>query len=135
MSANNPATAQSCSCTAKPRNRLLKWSVGGGLLASLGLCAACCLLPMLLIGLGAGGSWISSLDSLAPYKWLFIAATAGLLGYGFYAAYWTPKRRCAAGASCPSCGTPRSLRVLLWAATILAIAGLAFEQLEPLLGS
>jgi mercuric ion transport protein len=114
---------------------MLKWSVGGGLLASLSLCAACCLLPMVLIGLGAGGAWISSLGALAPYKWLFIALTAALLGYGFYAAYWKPKRRCAAGASCPTCGTSTSLRVVLWAATILAIAGIAFERLERLASS
>ena len=135
MSANEPAAAPSCGCSSKPRNRLLKWSVGGGLLASLGLCAACCLLPMVLIGVGAGGAWISSLDSLAPYKWLFIAATAALLGYGFYAAYWKPRRHCAAGASCPSCGTSRSLRIVLWAATIIAIAGVIFEKFESLASS
>ena len=135
MNAKDSAAATSCSRTAKPRNRMLNWSVGGGLLASLGLCAACCLLPMVLIGLGAGGAWISSLESLAPYKWLFIAATAGLLGYGFYAAYRKPKSRCAAGASCPTCGTSQSLRIVLWTATILAVAGLAFEQLEKMAGS
>jgi mercuric ion transport protein len=111
---------------------MLKWSVAGGLLASVGLCAACCLLPMILLGLGAGGVWISSLDSLAPYKWWLIGATIVLLGYGFYAAYWKPKRRCAAGASCPSCGTSKSLRVLLWAASLIAIAGVAFEEVERL---
>jgi hypothetical protein len=42
---------------------------------------------MLLLGVGAGGAWISSLDSLAPYKWWLIDATVVLLGYGFYAAY------------------------------------------------
>jgi mercuric ion transport protein len=130
MNTQESAAAPSCSCTPKQNNRLLKWSVGGGLLASLGLCAACCLLPMVFIGLGAGGAWISSLDALAPYKWLFIGATVGLLGYGFYAAYWKPKRRCVAGASCPTCGTSRTLRIVLWAATVIAIAGVLFEQLE-----
>jgi len=132
MNAKESASVPACGCAGKPRDRMLKWSVGGGLLASLGLCAACCLLPMLLLGLGAGGAWISSLDSLAQYKWLFIAATVALLGYGFYAAYWKPKRHCAAGASCPSCGTSRSLRVVLWAATLIAIAGVAFEEVERL---
>jgi len=132
MSTHEPTAAPSCKCAAKPRNRLLGWSIGGGLLASLGLCAACCLLPMVLIGLGAGGAWISAMDSLARYKWLFVIATAALLGYGFYAAYWKPKRRCAAGASCPTCGSSKTLRVVLWAATIFAFAGLIFEKLESL---
>ena len=99
MSTHEPRAAPPCKCAAKPRNRLLGWSVGSGLLASLGLCAACCLLPMVLVGLGAGGAWIGAMDSLARYKWPFIIATAALLGYGFYAVYWKPKRRCAAGAS------------------------------------
>lgn len=90
---------------------------------------------MVLVGLGAGGAWISSLDSLAPFKWLFVGATAALLGYGFYAVYWKPKRRCAAGASCPTCGTSRSLRIILWAAMIIAITGLIFEKLEKLASS
>lgn len=132
MNAVEPAAAPSCSCSVKPRYQSLKWVVGGGLLASLGLCAACCLLPMVLVGLGASGAWVSTLDSLAPHKWLFIAATAALLGYGFYAAYWKPKRSCKAGASCPSCGSSRSLRIVLWAATIFAIAGAVFAQLEGL---
>ncbi len=104
------------------------------MLASLGVCAACCLLPMLLIVLGVGGAWVGPLDSLAPYKWIFIALTVLFLGYGFYAAYWKPMRNCPAGPSCATCGTTRSVRVVLWIATALAIAGIAFEQIEPMLG-
>jgi mercuric ion transport protein len=134
MSAQNSPVTPSCNCatTSAPRNRFLKWSVGGGVLASLGVCAACCLLPMLLIVLGAGGAWVSALNSLAPYKWIFIAATVLFLGYGFYAAYWKPA--CSAGTSCAACGTTRSVRIFLWVATVLAIAGLVFEQIEPMLG-
>jgi mercuric ion transport protein len=87
------------------------------------------------LAIGVGGAWVSALDSLAAYKWIFIGITALLLAYGFYAAYWKPKKVCSVGADCPTCGTPRSLRVILWIATVLSIAGLAFEQLEPLLSS
>ncbi|HEU4590172.1 MAG TPA: mercuric transporter MerT family protein [Steroidobacteraceae bacterium] len=59
---------------------------------------------MVFIGLGASGAWISSLDALAPYKWLLIAATGAALGYGSYMAYWRPKHRRGAGASCTACG-------------------------------
>ncbi len=136
MSAPNSLANPSggCARTSGPRNRFVKWSVGGGVLASLGVCAACCLLPMLLIAFGVGGAWVSALDSLAPYKWIFIAATVLFLGYGFYAAYWKPIRSCPAGASCATCGTTRSVRVFLWIATALAIAGLVFERIEPMLG-
>lgn len=102
------------------------------MLAALGVCAACCLLPFALLGVGVAGAWVSALDALAPYKWIFIVLTA-LLGYGFYAAYWKPRRSCAAGTNCEVCGTGRSVRVGLWIATILAIGGIVFEYFEPLL--
>jgi mercuric ion transport protein len=127
-------TARSCSCGNQAGNhsRLVTWTTVGGTLAALGVCAACCLLPFVLLSIGVAGAWVSTLDALARYKWLFIVATTVLLGCGFYAAYWQPKRSCAAGASCEVCGSSRSVRVGLWAATILAISGVVFERLEPL---
>jgi mercuric ion transport protein len=47
--------------------------------------AACCLLPSVLLSLGIAGAWVGTLDSLARYEWIFIAAAA-LLGSGFYLA-------------------------------------------------
>lgn len=103
----------------------------GSILAALGLCAACCLLPMVLAGVGLAGAWLGMLDALVPYKWLFVVATTALLGYGFYAAY--RKSACSAGAACAASRSSRKQRIVLWVATILAIAALAFEQVEPLL--
>src|SRR5260221_497127 len=72
-------------------------------------------------------------DALATYKWIFIGLAGALLGYGFYAAYWRPRRTCAAGAACEVCGTGRSVRAGLWIATIVAIGAIVFEQVEPYL--
>jgi mercuric ion transport protein len=103
-------------------------------LAALGICAACCLLPFVLIAVGVAGAWVGALDAFAPYKWYFIVATVALLGYGFYAAYWKPGRSCAAGSACTSCGAGASVKVGLWIGVTLALGGAAFEYLEPLLG-
>jgi mercuric ion transport protein len=111
----------------------VKWTTVGGVLAALGVCAACCLLPFALLSIGVAGAWVSRVDSLAKYKWVFIALTVALLGYGFYAAYWRPRVLCAAGTACQVCGSSRTVRVGLWIATILAISGIIFEQLEPML--
>lgn len=121
-----------CGCS-KPTNasrRVVKWTTAGGLLAALGVCAACCLLPFTLLSVGIAGAWVSTLDALAPYKWIFISLAVGLLGYGFYAGYWKPRRACSAGASCEVCGTSRSVRLVLWIASILTHGGIVFEQLE-----
>jgi mercuric ion transport protein len=122
-----------CSNSGSGSKRIVKWTTAGGLLAALGVCAACCLLPFALLSVGVAGAWVSTLDALAPYKWIFIVLTVALLGYGFYLAYWKPRRTCAAGAACTTCGTSRSVRVGLWAATILALGGIVFEQVEPYL--
>jgi mercuric ion transport protein len=124
-----------CSCGKSPNGtkRAVKLTTAGGLLAAVGVCAACCLLPFTLLSVGVAGAWVSTLDAMAPYKWIFIGLTAALLGYGFYAAYWKPRRTCAAGAACEMCGTSRPVRVGLWIATILAIGGIVFEQVEPYL--
>jgi mercuric ion transport protein len=124
-------TRGQCACTGSKRT--IRWTTAGSLLAALGVCAACCLLPFALLSVGVAGAWVSTLDALTPYKWMFIGLTAALLGYGFYAVYWRPRRTCAAGTACEVCGSGRSVRAGLWIATILAIGGIVFEQIEPYL--
>jgi mercuric ion transport protein len=123
----------SCGST-KPKNNdqdKVKLATAGAVLAALGICAACCLLPAVLIGFGIVGSFVSSLDALAPYKWVLVAITAALLGYGFYSVYWKPKKTCAAGAECTVCKSGRSVRVALWIGTALAVSGVVYGYLEP----
>jgi mercuric ion transport protein len=124
----------SCTCrTPSGSNRAVKWTTAGGMLTALGVCAACCLLPFVLLSLGVAGAWVSTLDALAAYKWIFIPLTTALLGYGFYVAYWKPRRSCTVGTSCKTCGSPRYVRIGLWIATVLAISGIVFERIEPML--
>lgn len=126
---------QQCSCATRVvgTNRVVKWAAAGGVLAAIGVCAACCLLPFALLSLGIAGAWVSGLDALAAYKWPLIGCAVMLLAYGFYAAYVKPRRMCAAGASCEVCGSSRAVRAGLWIATILTLGGIVFEHIEPLL--
>ena len=132
---NAVTDARKCDCAnsnGKDR-RLTRWTAGAAILAALGICSACCLLPFVLLSLGIAGAWVGVLDSLAPYKWIFIALTAALLGYGFYSVYRKPKNACAAGSGCETCRPGRPIRIALWIATLLAVGGIVFEYLEPLL--
>jgi mercuric ion transport protein len=135
VNAESPSTVATptCGCANPPSNSQgkVKLATVGAVLASLGICAACCLLPAVLIGLGVAGSFAGTLDSLAPYKWIFIATAAALLGYGFYTVYWKPRKTCAAGASCETCGSGRSVRIALWLGTALAISGIVYGYMEP----
>jgi mercuric ion transport protein len=129
-----PNGKQQCRCSKTvSSNNVIKWTAAGGVLASLGVCATCCLLPFALLSVGVAGAWVTALDTLAPYKWVFIALTVALLGYGFHAVYFRPKSTYAAEVNCDTRNSGRSVRVGLWIATILAIAGTIFERLEPML--
>ena len=53
----------------------------GGLLGALAA-ASCCIMPLVLFGLGVSGAWIGNLTRLAPYQPIFIAASLAFLGGG-----------------------------------------------------
>lgn len=107
------------------------WSTLAGVVAALGICASCCLLPLTLIALGAGSVWTSTLNAVAPYKWFFIVAAVGLLTYAFHAVYWR-KPTCGRG-TCATCRPSRTVRVSLWVASVLAVTSIVFDYIEPLL--
>lgn len=124
-----PGDARASSIRA---SRGVKFTAAGGLLATLGVCASCCLLPFALASVGIGGAVIGGLESLAPYKWFFVAVAAGLLGFGFYTVYRKPSVSCS-GAACEADAPSRGVRVLLWIAAIAAASSVAFDYLEPYL--
>ena len=115
---------------ADSHRRRASWAAGGGILGAIGA-SSCCILPLVLFGLGIGGAWIGKLTALAPYQPIFIAITFGFLGYGFYAAYWKPKRACADGAACARPLPSRVVKTALWVATALVAAAVAFPYAAP----
>lgn len=104
----------------------------GGILGALAA-SSCCVVPLVLFSLGVGGAWVGNLTALAPYKPLFVAATTGVLSYGFYLVYWKPRRACANGAACATLVPSRLVRTALWIATVLVAAAFAFDYVAPLL--
>jgi mercuric ion transport protein len=104
----------------------------GGILGALAA-SSCCVIPLVLFSLGIGGAWIGNLTALAPYKPLFVAGTAGLLGYGFYLVYWKPKRACADDAACARPLPNRFVKTGLWTATVLVAVAFAFDYIAPIL--
>src|SRR5438046_10184801 len=81
------------SSMTSPRWALLA-SVAGALGASL-----CCAVPLLLVSLGIGGSWLASLTALEPYRPLFVVLTIGALATAGWRLYG-PASRCEDGRIC-----------------------------------
>jgi len=102
----------------------------GGILGALAA-SSCCILPLVVVSLGAGGAWLANLRALAPYQPIFIALTIGFLGYGFYQVYWKPRRACVEGEACARPLPNRVIEIALWAATVLIAAVLAFPYAAP----
>ena len=104
----------------------------GGVLGAI-VASSCCILPLVLFSLGIGGAWMGNLTALAPYKPYVLTVTAGLLGYGFYLAYWKPNRTCHESGACARPARNRTERVALWMAALLAFAAFAFDYVAPVL--
>jgi mercuric ion transport protein len=107
------------------------WAAAGGILGALAA-SSCCIVPVALFTLGISGAWIGNLTALAPYQPIFFAATAGFLGVGYYLVYRHPKAACSDGTGARPLAS-RSVKAMLWAATVLVLAAVAFDYLAPAL--
>ncbi|MBR1135228.1 MAG: mercuric transporter MerT family protein [Bradyrhizobium sp.] len=102
----------------------------GGLLGALAA-SSCCILPLVLFGLGVSGAWIGNFTRLAPYQPYFIAATLGFLGYGYWLVYRSSTRACADGEACARTLPNRIVKTSLILATILTVAALGLDFVAP----
>ncbi len=110
-----------------------KWLSAAGLLGALAS-ISCCIVPLVLFSLGAGGAWIGTLTALSPYQPYVIAVTLGLLAAGFYLVYRKPKPvDCAPDSFCASPKSDRLTKGALWLSTVFIAMAFAFNLLAPIL--
>lgn len=102
---------------------LISTTVAAGL-AAIGA-SLCCVAPLVLIALGIGGTWISYLTALEPYRPVFVVITLVFLFFAFRKLYLLP-RQCAPGDSCALPSTLRNQRIIFWLVTVMLIALLTF---------
>ena len=105
--------------------------IAAGSLLGAVAASSCCVLPLVLFGLGVSGAWIGNLTRLAPYQPYVIAATVAFLGWGYWLVYRPPTVACAEGCAQPA--PNRLIKVALIAATMLVIVALGVDYLAPLL--
>jgi mercuric ion transport protein len=108
----------------------------GGLLGAL-TASSCCILPLVLFGLGVSGAWIGNFTRLAAYQPYFIAATLAFLalaflGYGYWLVYRSSTRACADGEACVRPLPNRIVKTSLILATILVVVALGLDFIAPL---
>src|ERR1700688_262460 len=101
-------------------------TAAGGLVAALAA-SSCCILPLVLFGLGVSGAWIGNFTRLAPYQPWFIAATLAFLGYGYWLVHRSSRRACADGEACARPLPNRVVKTSLILATILVATALGLD--------
>ncbi len=98
----------------------------GGVLAAIGV-SVCCLGPLVLVSIGVGGAWMSNLTLLAPYRWVFILAALGFMGFAWHKIYRAPAAaQCEPGTPCAVPQTNRMYRVMFWIVSALVLLAFAF---------
>jgi mercuric ion transport protein len=97
--------------------------MAGGLAALLA--SACCLGPLVLIGLGFSGAWISNLTVLQPYQPIFIGAAFVAL---FVAGkrIWRPVAQCAPDEFCALPRVRMGYQILFVGVCTLLLVALVF---------
>lgn len=116
---------------AAPSARPARLAAAGGILGALAA-SSCCVLPLVLVSLGVSGAWIGNLTALAPYQPYILALTLAVLGYGFYAVYWRPRRLCADGR-CERPLTSRTVKFGLWLGLFLVAVALILPRIALML--
>jgi len=103
----------------------------GGLVGAV-LASTCCVAPFVFLLLGISGAWMSHLPALAPFQPIFLLTSLGFLAVGFWKVYGKSHR---SYEESPSCGTSRSdrtVKVVLWMATLIIVTAINVERLGTL---
>ncbi len=106
------------------------WLGLGAILAAIGA-SACCVGPLLLLSLGIGGAWMSTLTSLSPIRPFFILLAVIFIALGFRKLYLTPQQ-CEQGDTCAISDVQRRQRILFWGGLVLILLLLTFPWYAPL---
>ncbi len=101
----------------------------GGVAAAFGS-ALCCGGPVVAVALGVSSAGLSTFEPYRPY---FLGLTAASLLLGFWLLHREEKAACEPGRPCADPAVRRRMKVVLWAATVLAVAFATFPSWQTLI--
>jgi mercuric ion transport protein len=114
--------------TSPPKK--LPWLGIGTVLAAIGA-SVCCVGPLLLLSLGIGGAWMSTLTSMESVRPFFILLTLVLIGLGYHKIYVLPDS-CETGTACALPEEKHKQRIIFWTVSVLVLLLLAFPWYAPI---
>jgi len=108
------------------------FSLVGGLAAAFGA-SLCCVGPLVLLMLGIGGTYATSLTTLSPYRPIFIGITVLFLFLAYWQIYRPFKTQtCEEGTACAEPRVHSQYRKLFWIIVVLSALALISPYLIPL---
>ena len=105
------------------------WLGIGALLAAIGA-SVCCVGPLLLLSLGIGGAWMSTLTSMETVRPFFFIITLIFIGLSYRKLYLIPDS-CEEGEDCTSPEVKQKQRTIFWIGSGLILLLLAFPWYAP----
>jgi mercuric ion transport protein len=113
-----------------PPKKDLPWLGIGTVLAAIGA-SICCVGPLLLLSLGIGGAWMSTLTSMESVRPFFILLTLVLIGLGYRKLYVLPEN-CEESKACALPENIHKQRMIFWIGSALILLLLAFPWYAPI---
>lgn len=114
------------------KDKLAKSTLIGGGLAALAA-SACCLGPLVLVSVGLGGAWVSTLTKLEPFRPVFIGVALLFMALAYRKVFRpVAAADCAPGSACALPSTNSRNRALFWAVSMLVGVGLTLPYFMPL---
>jgi mercuric ion transport protein len=113
-----------------PSPKKLSWLGIGTALAAIGA-SVCCVGPLLLLSLGIGGAWMSTLTSMESVRPFFILLTLAFIGLGYRKLYLLTDE-CEPGTACALPEEKHKQHTLFWIISTLALLLLAFPWYAPI---
>lgn len=101
----------------------------GGVVAAV-IGSLCCVAPLVLLGLGISGAWISQLTALEPYRPIFIGVMLVFIGLAYRQLYIVPAR-CAPDETCANPRLQRRQRQVFWIVVVALATLVAFPWYAP----
>ncbi len=96
------------------------------------LTGTCCVVPLVLVSIGAGGAWLSYLRAFEPYKWMAIGVAVVALAFAWRRIY-RPAAECKPGEVCAVPQVRRGYKIGFWAVAALLLFMALFPYVAPYL--
>ncbi|MFT5110696.1 MAG: mercuric ion transport protein [Parasphingorhabdus sp.] len=86
----------------------------GGIFAAIGA-SLCCVMPLVLVLLGIGGTWVGTLTEMRPYTPYFLVVVVVMFAWAGFQLY-RPVEKCQPGSICAIPVTRRRYQIIFWIA-------------------